>query len=347
MEALSDFFTTQFSKFQVDFRGEHKDTAITSTGPNDPHIIEEHWSHPDHPLELFQFIINEHDSDDEDDDDNTTVLICDGCTQHITVTHPSYYGCTQCNFFLHSVCAIKLPKVLPIGISSFHTQHPLALTRKPRFYTTVDCAICGWETNGFYYNCEACDMKIDICCAFLPSRIKYKSHKHHPFILRPSWGEACSVSREEITGGMEYGCEICSNFRMNVSSVLVPSTMKHKYDASITLRYPPFFYEGAFYCELCEDRVNNQRWLYHCDKSDHSFHSDCLFSWQKIKLGGTVRIDINDKMHTLAFVFKMNVSAALYICGNCGDGYTHSLFFERDGCGYLICVNCVRDRYGD
>nr|XP_017234223.1 PREDICTED: uncharacterized protein LOC108208223 isoform X2 [Daucus carota subsp. sativus] len=211
---------TQFSKFQVEFEGEHKDTAMTSTGPNDPHIIEEHWSHPDHPLELFQFIINEHD-----DDDNTTILICDGCTQPITVTHPSYYGCTQCKFFLHSVCATKLPTVLPIGSSSSHPQHSLALTMKTRFYAAVYCEVCGCPTNGFYYKCEACDMKIDICCAFLPSRIKYKSHKHHPFILRPLLGPGCMVSLNVIIGGMEYGCEICSNFRIDVSTVFYP-----KYD---------------------------------------------------------------------------------------------------------------------
>ncbi|WOG90373.1 hypothetical protein DCAR_0209617 [Daucus carota subsp. sativus] len=322
---------------------------MTSTGTDDPRIIEEHWSHPDHPLELFQFIINEHDDDDEDDDDNTAILICDGCTQPITVTHSSYYSCTRCNFFLHSVCATKLPDELPTGVCSFHPQHSLALSKETRFYATVHCRVCGCLTNGFYYNCEACDMKIDICCAFMPSRIKYKSHKHHPFILRPSSGDVCSVSKSFIFGGMEYGCEICKNFQINVSSVFYPGTMKHKYeDHSITLRYPPFFYEGVFYCELCEERVNNQWWLYHCDESDHSFHSDCLLFWHRMKLGGTIRIDINDKMHTLAFVFKTNVrrNSPLHICGNCNYGYTSGLFFECDGCGYLICTRCVRKIYG-
>ncbi|WOG90369.1 hypothetical protein DCAR_0209613 [Daucus carota subsp. sativus] len=348
-EALSDFMITQFSKFQVDFEAEHIDTAIALTRPNDQHKIEEHWSHPDHPLQLFQFIINVHDNDDEDDQD-TTELICDGCIQPITVTHPSYYSCTQCNFFLHSVCATKLPKLLPVGVSSSHPQHPLALLRETRFYKEVECGVCGCSTNGFYYECEACDMKIDICCAFMPSRIKYKSHKHHPFILRSSSDDLCSVSRYKITGGVEYGCEICSNFQIRVTSVFYPSTMKNKYDEhSITLRYPPLFYEGVFYCELCEEQVNNQWWLYHCDESDHSFHSACLHKPNRTKLGGTIRLDINDKMHTLAFVFKRNArrNAPLYICYMCDDGYTYGTFFECDGCGILICHQCVRGIDGD
>ncbi|WOG90365.1 hypothetical protein DCAR_0209609 [Daucus carota subsp. sativus] len=336
--------TTRFSIFQVDFEGEDKDTTMTSTRPNDPHIIEKHWSHPDHPLELLQFIINEHDND-EDYNNTTRGLICDGCIQPITVTHPSYYSCTQCNFFLHSVCATQLPGELFIGESSLHPEHSLTLSRNTRFYETVVCGVCGCSTNGFYFNCEACDMKIDICCTFLPSRIKYKSHKDHPFILRQVSDDACCVSRTKITGGVEYGCEICSNFRIEISTVFYPNTMKHKYDDHpITLRYPPFFYEGAFYCELCEEQVNNQWWLYHCDESDHSFHSSCLHLLHRMKLGGTIRIYINDEMHTLAFVFKMNVrtNSPLFICGNCGDAYTAGLFFECDGCGILICDECVR-----
>ncbi|WOG90370.1 hypothetical protein DCAR_0209614 [Daucus carota subsp. sativus] len=342
LEALSDFMTPRFSKFQVDFEREHKDA--TATGPNDQHRIEEHWSHPDHPLELFQFTTNEHDDDDEEDDDNnTTGLICDGCIQPITVTHPSYYGCTQCKFLLHSVCATKLPIVLPIGSSSSHPQHSLALTMKTRFYAALDCGVCGCATNGFYYICQACDMKIDICCAFLPSRIKYKSHNHHPLILRPLLGRGCSVSRTLIIGGMEYGCEICSNFLISVSCVFYPSTMKHKYDDhSITLRYPPFFYQGVFYCELCEG-VNNQWWLYHCDESDHSFHSRCLCKPHRVKLGGTIILDNNEEKHTFVCVYKLNVrkNSPLYICVVCRLGYSGGLYLECEGCGVLICPECM------
>ncbi|WOG90374.1 hypothetical protein DCAR_0209618 [Daucus carota subsp. sativus] len=204
---------------------------MTSTGPNDPHIIEEHWSHPDHPLELFQFIINEHD-----DDDNTTILICDGCTQPITVTHPSYYGCTQCKFFLHSVCATKLPTVLPIGSSSSHPQHSLALTMKTRFYAAVYCEVCGCPTNGFYYKCEACDMKIDICCAFLPSRIKYKSHKHHPFILQPAY---------------------------------------HHHPVTLIFSIPDEHRYFGRWCNICSDYVPVISWMYYCHKCTYFVHIKC------------------------------------------------------------------------
>lgn len=107
----------------------------------------------------------------------------DGCIQPITATYPSYYACIQCDFFLHSLCACKLPQELPIGAFPFHPQHSLFLQKKSRFYDTVTCGICNFSTNGFYYECETCDIKIDIFCAFLPARIK---HKYHPLVQRPS-----------------------------------------------------------------------------------------------------------------------------------------------------------------
>ncbi|KAL8111479.1 uncharacterized protein LOC141666898 [Apium graveolens] len=347
-EALFDLFATQCSKFQVDFEGVRTD-AITISN-----VIEEHWSHPNHPLQQLQFIINENDSaddDDDDDDDNTRVLLCDGCIQPISLASPSYYGCIECGFYLHSVCATKLPQELPVGVSSFHPQHSLALGKEDKFYEVVQCGVCGFNTNGFYYKCETCDIKIDLCCAFMPARIKHKSHKHHPLVHRPSSSSVCSVSKYIIEVGVEYACEICSNFQIYmIICVSGPSTIRHKYDDhAITLRYPPFFYEGAFYCETCEEPVNNQRPLFHCDDCDYSFHYHCICLQARMKLGGTIQLDINDQKHTLAFVFKRNVrsNSPLYFCSHCGYGHTHNFFFECDGCGYLICIECVSSEIED
>lgn len=272
------------------------------------------------------------------------MLICDGCIKPISPTYTSYYGCIQCGFFLHSVCATKLPKELPAGVSQFHPQHSLHLEKRSRFYSLVRCGVCGFRTNGFYYECETCDIIFDICCAILPARIKHKSHKHHPLVRRPTSGSICSVSKFRIFGGMEYACEICSDFQIDMSCVSFPSTIRHKYDDhAISLRDPPFFYEGAFYCETCEEPVNNQYSLFHCGECDHTFHWHCSRWQSRIKLGGTIELDINNELHTLAFVYKRNVrrNSPLYFCSKCGLGYNSNHFFECDGCGYLICIKCV------
>ncbi|KAL8111409.1 hypothetical protein AgCh_019217 [Apium graveolens] len=99
-ESLFDLIITQCSKLRVEFQGEGGNNANTSMIANDPHIIEKHWSHQEHPLELHQLTVsvnNNNDNDDNDDGggDDRRVLICDGCVQPITLFDPCYYACIQ------------------------------------------------------------------------------------------------------------------------------------------------------------------------------------------------------------------------------------------------------------
>ncbi|WOG90334.1 hypothetical protein DCAR_0209577 [Daucus carota subsp. sativus] len=218
-ESLFDLILSQCgSRFQV-VAGEGDNTICApSTLPYEPDIIEEHWSHKNHPLEKLQyFSIRENANSDNGDDER--VLICDGCIQPITATYPSYYACIQCGFFLHSFCATQMPLELPAGTSSFHPQHFLLLKKTECFYNLVKCEVCWFRTNGFYYHCEPCDINIDIRCAFLPARIKHKSHKHHSLVQRPipSWTTPiCSLTKYTIYGGVVYECEICSSFQIHI-----------------------------------------------------------------------------------------------------------------------------------
>ncbi|XP_074325450.1 uncharacterized protein LOC141663573 [Apium graveolens] len=352
-ESLFDLIITQCSKLRVEFQGEGGNSANIPLIANDPHIIKKHWSHPDHPLELHQLTISVNDNNDDDDDDDVDrrVLICDGCVQPITISHPSYYACIQCGFFLHSFCANQLPDELPVGASPFHPQHTLSLRyrHKKYFYSYVACGICNYVTNGFYYICETCDIVIDIRCAFLSTRIRHKSHKHHSLVQRPFSDSKCSIRNYHISKGVEYACETCSNFRISIECVFYPSSVKHRYDDhSLILRHPPFFYEGVFYCQICEEQVNNQRLLYHCDECDQSFHEYCPISCLNVKLGETIKHSIDNQAHTLALVIKRTTKrdCPSYLCRICEAGYEIQYFFECDGCGYLACVFCIREKYG-
>ncbi|WOG94693.1 hypothetical protein DCAR_0313990 [Daucus carota subsp. sativus] len=342
-ESIFDLIVTQCCKSQLNFKGEGEISITMSVKSDDPHIIEKHWSHQMHPLQLLQFTICENDSGDSDDDDKRE-LICNGCIQPITVSHPSYYACIQCGFFLHSFCATMLPQELPVGASHFHPDHSLVLQMKDNLYDVVRCGVCNILTNGFYYHCQDYDICVDIRCAFLPTRIKYKSHKHHSLVQRPSSNSTCSVTTNQNDVGVEYACETCSTFQIHIFCAILPSKMEHKYDDHpLTLRVPPFFYEGAFYCEICEERVNNQELLYHCSESEHSYHYYCGFLLNNVKLGGTIKFIIADKPHTLALVLKSPTrKTSSFTCSLCfGFMNTLSLFFECDGCGLLACLRCA------
>ncbi|XP_074374680.1 uncharacterized protein LOC141715094 [Apium graveolens] len=163
-ELIFDFIVTQSGKLQGHFQGELGGSITRSTLPLEVRVIEEHWSHKNHPLEQLEFTFS--DNDDDHNDDNRKVFRCDGCILPITASNPSYYACTECSFFLHSFCATRLPRELPSGASPFHPQHPLHLYKTKTFYSFVECRACNLSTNGFFYQCETCEMEIDIRCAF-------------------------------------------------------------------------------------------------------------------------------------------------------------------------------------
>nr|XP_017232088.1 PREDICTED: uncharacterized protein LOC108206335 [Daucus carota subsp. sativus] len=352
VESLFDFIITQCSKFQVEIQGDDENRATLSTVNDDPHIIVRHWSHREHPLERLHFTVSVDENDDDNNNDNDVdkrALICDGCVQPITISHPSYYACVECGFFLHSFCANKMPRELPAGASPFHPHHSLLLNQLLKFYSFVQCVICNSLTNGFYYECKTCDIKVDLRCVFLPTRVRHQSHKHHSLIQRPSTSETCPVSGFSITDTLVYACETCSSVEISICCAFYPSRMKHKYDDhSLILRLPPFFYEGVFYCQICEEQVNNQWWLYHCDKCDQSFHDYCQCSYNNVKPGGTIKHSIDNKPHTLALVLKTTTRRKTppFSCAICGHGYRNQFFFECDGCGYLACVFCIRRVHG-
>ncbi|KAL1825804.1 hypothetical protein ACET3Z_012582 [Daucus carota] len=341
-ESIFDLIVTQCCKYQDNFKDEGEINVTMPITSIDPHIIEKHWSHQIHPLQLLQFTNSENDSDDSDDDRRE--LICNGCIQPITVSHPSYYACIQCGFFLHSFCATKLPLKLPVGASHFHPDHSLLLQMKEKFYDFLGCGVCDISTNGFYYHCPTCDINVDIRCAFLPTRIKYKSHKQHSLVQRPSSNSTCSVTRFSNVVGVEYACETCSSFQIHIYCAIFPSKMEHNYEVHpLTLRNPPFFYEGAFYCEVCEERGNNQELLYHCTESEHSYHYYCGLLVDNIKLGRKIKILIEDKPHTLALVLKRPTrKKTRHTCSLCWDFFaTVRFFLECEGCGLLACLECA------
>ncbi|KAL1828265.1 uncharacterized protein LOC108208893 isoform X2 [Daucus carota subsp. sativus] len=328
-ESLLDLIITQCSKFLVETQGEGDNRS-------DPHIID-HWTHPNHPLALHQFTVGV-------DDDDIRVLICDACVQPISIRRPSYYACTECGYFLHSFCANKLPANLPVGASPFHPRHSLVLTRQYKFFSFVTCGICRYHTNGLYYRCKTCNIRFDIRCVFLPTRIRHKSHKHHSLVQSRPLDTKCDASEIKFDG-IRYACETCSRFQISVTCAFYPSRMKHRYeDHSLILRHPPFVYEGVFYCQICEEQVNNQWWLYHCDECNQSFHYNCVRWTESVKVGRRIKHSFRNQEHTLTLVLKnaRRRNSPPYLCGICGQGHTLQYFFECEGCGYLACIFCIR-----
>ncbi|KAK3023710.1 hypothetical protein RJ639_042720 [Escallonia herrerae] len=107
----------------------------------------QHFSHSRHPLFLREFIPNEDGGDEK-------ARRCNGCSEVIS---NAYFGCSQCKFFLHKLCA-ELPQVME---HHMHPEHPLALVVE----SYCMCNVCDKCWKNFAYRCSECYFVVDIMCA--------------------------------------------------------------------------------------------------------------------------------------------------------------------------------------
>ncbi|KAK9060616.1 hypothetical protein SSX86_021322 [Deinandra increscens subsp. villosa] len=226
-------------------------------------LIDHNSLHP-HPLILV--------------DTNTTTVdqdLCNGCVTPIKDL--PYYKCitSGCNFLLHAFCT-RLPAELKFG-------HDHTLTLLPKVpgnsFGLFKCSSCETPCDGFAYSCVNCHYIIDVSCAFLPFKIKHRSHPNH--ILRRSRymrrGDYCGMCSSGITYGdsISYSCSVCNFYLHLECALLLPKTITPKYDKHpMTLTCGPVEdHGGDYFCEVCEEELNPYMPFYHCHKCGQSIHS--------------------------------------------------------------------------
>ncbi|KAK1386189.1 hypothetical protein POM88_023924 [Heracleum sosnowskyi] len=270
-------------------------------------------------------------------------IICDGCVQPIQSPPDYFYGCRDCNFFLHSICAAGLPREIQ---HESHPQHELIRCDQPvkpnAFFT---CAFCQNICNGIFYSCKSCSFYIDLVCAALPSKIKHDTHKHnlklddlygYNHCDGCRWRSFCRTLR----------CEIC-NYQIHIGCARKPGRIKHRWDEhQLCLMYPPVKgHPHDFNCEQCSVDINPNHWFYHCRKCDTSFHAECLdqVRFANIKCGAIVK---DDDLHQHSL--KISPPGPKFKCGSCG-------FYKKDyrrpyftrpiltcvSCKFSVCYDCT------
>lgn len=311
-----------------------------------------HWSHG-HPLILLENFDFEDYADSEDETDYNNIdemLICNGCTIPISNEH-KYYGCIRCNHFLHSSCANHLP----LKFQCFQNpEHSLKLKKSgtKSGLVTILCHLCHRRTNGFHYHCHSCSKNIDLICCLLPDKIKHECHKHTlvQCYTSPSYDHAasdlCNACWEPIFCGLNYKCETCSDVHIHHQcAMFYPKSIRHRFDShSISLSYPPIFYKGIKYCEICELQVNPEAWLYRCCKCDQCFHPLCIRTWHNMKLGDTVSLrSLHHHDLTLVMIDKEIYPQRIHKNLCCSQGHDNDIvdmYLQCAGCNLLFCRFC-------
>ncbi|KAB2063692.1 hypothetical protein ES319_A10G234200v1, partial [Gossypium barbadense] len=257
---------------------------------------------------------------------------CDGCSRLILT---SFYGCLECDFFLHKSCA-ELPKKKQIW-GLFH-QDPFVLTPSCIFI----CAHCHQLSSGFAYKCEVYLCKDLVCvrCVEIPLSCMSGGHEHLLLLYLTYFGQCCNACDRSIDGDIVYRCKAC-NFNVHSACVnLLPQTTWHKSDRHclILTYHEDNDYSQYHYCDVCEKERNLNTWFYHCPICDNSAHCSFVLRDNDLFLKRGSKIKESDHPHTLMFVEKDYDYPECHECGDrCMDLALECLDAE---CKYIIHWKC-------
>ncbi|CAH8322642.1 unnamed protein product [Eruca vesicaria subsp. sativa] len=220
----------------------------------------QHFSHKEHHLRLHGNGILY--------DDNKR---CSACTHSICLQ--SFYGCLDCDFFLHQSCA-ECPK------KRRHVLHNDRLTlvtkNEPDAFV---CYACQRFSNGFMY--KHGDTTFDVLCGSISEPYVHLSHPQHPLYYIPTKEDhicnGCNGKwRSNVLRCIESDCGFLLCFRC----ATIPQLVKHRVDDHpLSLCYGEEEEEeasGKYWCDICEKETNPKEWFYTCKDHLASLHTKCV-----------------------------------------------------------------------
>ncbi|KAK9060441.1 hypothetical protein SSX86_021145 [Deinandra increscens subsp. villosa] len=319
--------------------------------------LSDHYSHQ-HPLILVDTQYS-----------HTTITVedlCNGCVRPIK--NLPYYKCTSsgCNFLLHAFCT-RLPTELKFG-HPYYPRHTLILVSKVARNSVglFLCGSCDSPCNGFAYSCVDCDYIVDVRCAFMSSVITHKSHPNHTLTrFRTGNMGYCGICLLGFTYGDKtaYRCQYCDFHLHTECAVLLPETIKHKYDKhSMTLTYGPVEdHGGDYFCEVCEEELNPYISFYHCHKCAQSIHVACApeiisppqckpffgggytgdITYDYVNIKGGIIYKIEDHSHPLS-IFKGTGDDGRCSKQYCNRRLKGNLILKCLECKFAIDINCLK-----
>lgn len=215
-----------------------------------------------------------------------------------------FYGCAQCNYFLHEECA-----KLPIKKRHVTHRHDFTLSQSPSNNGLFCCNACGQYRHGFVYKCDTCtDDFMDILCFWIAEQYAHEGHQHSLYLAHGRSGKTCNAcGRRQQDAALV--CRPC-DFALCLECATRPRTIRYEYDRHpLVLSYSVEDDSGEYYCFICEKERDSSHWFYYCAECDFSAHTVCILGkYPYIKFGSTYTNDAH--RHPLTFVRKMGVSSA-------------------------------------
>ncbi|RID43261.1 hypothetical protein BRARA_I00130 [Brassica rapa] len=229
---------------------------------------------------------------------------CSACTHPIGLH--SFYGCIDCDFYLHQKCA-ECPK------TKRHVLHNdrLTLVTNEELADFL-CKGCDLKYNGFMY--KHGDIELDVLCGSISEPFVHPSHPHHPLYYMPTEDReicnGCNRKELRVLRCIEIDCVFVLDFKC----ATLPQVVKHRVDDHpLSLCYgEEEEASGKYWCDICERETNPKEWFYTCKDQRASLHTKCV-------LGDLARFMPRSvvKFQNRSFEVVLNKSVTRPFCSKC------------------------------
>ncbi|KAF3632329.1 putative furcatin hydrolase-like [Capsicum annuum] len=170
--------------------------------------------------------------------------------------------------------------------SKQHFSHPHILKLiNPAESATLTCNACE-KTNitnkPNFYGCNSCQYFLHENCLNVPRFLDHSSHPSHHLTLLPlptysSRSYTCDACGSN-GNGFSFSCARC-NFDIHMHCALSPQTavlsQHHLHELKLIFESPFDDENTDFVCDLCQDKVDLNNWLYYCADCDFGAHIKC------------------------------------------------------------------------
>ncbi|XVE65138.1 hypothetical protein DITRI_Ditri07aG0157200 [Diplodiscus trichospermus] len=284
----------------------------------------EHFLH-EHTLSFFQ--------------EGNAEVICDGCIKLIS---GPYYGCINCDFFLHYECA-RLPRQVE------HFFHPCPLVLNLEHHSYI-CNACFAWCSGFSYRCVTCPFNMHVGCISLSTissendedLIQHFTHRHPLTLHDLSNRQAedpqvfCAIC-EKLCSNSANGCLSCKFFLHNSCMTTIPRKINHLFHPHPLI----FLTHPSYKCEGCEKRSSG--FTYSCGKCRFTLDIKCGLL-PTVESKGAHLIQHFSHPHPLAL--HENKEAGTRArgkcrCRACGEDCLESSFGCSILCNFFLHISCA------
>ncbi|CAN7089298.1 unnamed protein product [Brassica rapa subsp. narinosa] len=254
---------------------------------------------------------------------------CSACIHLIGLQ--SFYGCVDCDFYLHHKCA-ECPKM------KRHVLHNDRLTLVTNEELEVfNCLVCDRASSGFMY--KDGNRKLDVLCGSISEPFVHPSHPHHPLYYIPTEEveicNGCNLKESHVLRCIEGDC----GFALGFKCATLPQVVKNRVDDHpLSLCYgEEEEASGRYWCDICEKETDSKEWFYTCKDQRASLHTECVLGDSTGLMPRTVA-----KFEDTTYEVVLNNSVTRPFCSQCESRCMYPINLKLLGTSdtYLCSVGC-------